>query len=90
MKKRSAISTEVRPISKTFSYQHGSPSYEQNPRYQPKKGRYLYSIGDFEIYLKLMETPRNFWKFIETLWKFLETSKQLAEDGNFQPLTECA
>ena len=28
---------------KKFSYQQGSPSYQQNPRYQPKKRRYLYN-----------------------------------------------
>ena len=43
VKKRSPIRTEIRPISKTFSYQHGSSSYQQNPRYQPKKRRYLYN-----------------------------------------------
>ena len=32
---------------KKFSYQQGSPSYQQNPRYQPKKRRYLYNSDVF-------------------------------------------
>ena len=93
-----AVSPAV-TFNAAFSYQHGSPTYQQNVQlsarkselsakshYQPKKVAIC-------IVSELLKTIYNFWKLLETSgnlsklsWKFPETSKQFAEDGNFQPL----
>ena len=61
-------------VKKTFSSQHRSPCYQLNPRYQPKKHRYLYSSTTlswscpclwhciFDARRNLLEERPNYWR----------------------------